>query len=76
MNLAGKMHRALPINGVPTGRVCNAKKLDLQAHENRSILYLTALKVLRRLPGSPAGGASPDLYTVDLVFTDLDLQFR
>jgi len=76
MNIAGKVHGTLTINGIPSCRVGSAEKLGLKAHVHNRLIDRQSFHGFYGLPGCTAGRPSYHLNTDNLVVCDFDLEFR
>jgi len=76
VDMAGKMNRAFAVNGIPSSRVCTAKKLNFQSHARGSCVDIKPNDLFGGFPRGPAGGPPADDDAVNLAVNDLDVQLR
>jgi len=76
MDMAGKMNRTLPVNRVPSGRVCAAEKLNFQPEACGCLCYIPSDNFRCRFPGGATGRTSSDGNLLDFTLCDLHIQFR
>ena len=76
MNFAGEVHRALPVDGVPPGRVGHTCILNLQADAHGRLVRRQPDDARRRLPSGPAGCAAPHFNGGDPSVDRRNLKFR
>ena len=76
MHVAGKVYRALAVDGVPSGRVGTAEELNLEAHANGSLFSWPADDFQGGLPGGTAGCPPFDGHRFNLTVSYLDLELR
>lgn len=76
MHVSGKVNRAFSVNGIPSGRVGTAEKLNLQADESGGFFDWAANDFLGRLPGGTTGCTPFDCHGFNFTFSYLDLELR
>ncbi len=76
MDVAGKMNRTFPVNRVPVGWICAARKLNFQPESCGCFRCIPSDNARCRFPGSATGGTSSDGNFLDFTLRNLDIQFR
>ena len=76
MNMTGEMHRAFSVDGVPTGRVGTAEKLNFQTDAYGGVFNRAADNFAGRFPGGAAGSPPLNGHSGDSPVNGLDLEFR
>lgn len=73
MHLPCEMHRALAMDGVPTGRIGRTEELGFYTHLSGSVIHRSANDSFGSLPGGCTGGAAHNPDLCNLVILDFDL---